>query len=202
LSLGREIAGAPGLVFGGLMTYPPGGRPEAAETWLARAAALFAGDGIEVPRITSGNTPDMWRTETSIATERRPGTYIYFDRTQVKVGAASLDDCALTVLATVVSRPTPTRAVLDSGSKSLSSDIAPGLDGYGLIAGTDLTLTFLNEEHGVIEAATPIDLTVGERVRIIPNHACVVSNLFDVVHLVSGDRVVATESVAARGRVD
>ena len=66
--------------------------------------------GIAVPVVTSGNTPDMWRTGPSVVTERRPGTYIYYDRMQVAAGAASWDDCALTVLATVVSRPTPTRA--------------------------------------------------------------------------------------------
>ena len=91
-----------------------------------------------MPRVTSGNTPDMWRTDQSVVTERRPGTYIYFDRMQVANGAASWDDCALTVLATVVSRPTPNRVVIDAGSKSLSSDLA-GADqpGYGLLMGTD-----------------------------------------------------------------
>jgi D-serine deaminase-like pyridoxal phosphate-dependent protein len=202
LDLARRIAAAPGLRFGGLMTYPPAGRPDAAEAWLHEAVDLLAGASMAVPRVTGGNTPDMWRTGPSVVTERRPGTYIYFDRMQVKAGAADWSECALTVLATVVSRPTPTRAVLDSGSKSLSSDIAPGLEGYGLVAGTDLTLKFLNEEHGVIEAADPVALAVGDRVRIVPNHACVVSNLFDVVHLVRGEEVVATETVAARGRVD
>ncbi len=202
LALAREIARAPGLLFGGLMTYPPARRLDEAEAWLAAAVELFREAGVAVPRITGGNTPDMWRTGDSVVTERRPGTYIYYDRLQVRAGAANLDDCALTVLTTVVSRPTPNRAVLDSGSKALSSDIAPGIEGYGLVAGTDLTLSFLNEEHGVIEAGSPVALAVGERVRVIPNHACVVSNLFDVVHIVSGDRVVATERVAARGRVD
>lgn len=203
LSLARAIAAAPGLVFGGLMTYPPAGKADDAEAWLREAVGLLRQSGLEVPRVTSGNTPDMWRPPgDSVVTERRPGTYIYFDRMQVEAGVATWDDCALTALATVVSRPTPTRAVLDSGSKTLSSDIRQGLDGYGLVAGTGLTLKFLNEEHGVIEAPAPIDLKVGERVRIVPNHACVVTNLFDVVHLVSGNEVVATETVAARGRVD
>jgi len=117
-------------------------------------------------------------------------------------GAAGWDDCALTVLATVVSRPTATRAVLDAGSKALSSDLL-GLTGYGLVMGTELTLKSLSEEHGVIEAEAGLDaLRIGERVRVIPNHACVVSNLFDNVHLVSGDDVIETVPVAARGRVD
>jgi len=202
LALARQIELAPGLRFGGLMTYPPGGKAEQSEAWLREASDLFAQAGIAVPRISSGNTPDMWRSGQSVVTERRPGTYIYYDRMQVAAGAAGFEDCALTVLATVVSRPTPTRAVLDTGSKSLSSDIG-SLDGYGLVAGTDLTLKFVNEEHGVIEAAEPFDsLRIGQQVRIVPNHACVVSNLFDRVHLIRGNNVVETVAVAARGRVD
>src|SRR5687767_1539751 len=203
LALGRQIALAPGLRFGGLMTYPPHGKMTEVDAWLRDALALFAEAGIAVPRVSSGNTPDIWKTTgQNVVTERRPGTYIYNDRMQVAAGSADWKDCAITVLATVVSRPTPTRAVLDSGSKSLSSDLV-GLSGYGLVAGTDLTLKFLNEEHGVIETDAPFDtLKIGDRVRVIPNHACVVSNLFDVVNLVRGDQVVETVPVAARGRVD
>ena len=204
LALARQIATAPGLRFGGLMTYPPSRKAAEAESWLREAVDLLAQAGIPVPRVTSGNTPDMWRTDQSVVTERRPGTYIYFDRTQVAVGAAGWDDCALTVLATVVSRPTANRVIIDAGSKTLSSDLAgPDQPGYGLLRGTPHVLERLNEEHGIIEMKEPSDSPrVGERVRIIPNHACVVSNLFDVVHLVSGDAVVETVPVAARGRVE
>lgn len=202
LALARQIGMAPGLRFGGLMTYPPAKKPDQAESWLREAIDLLTQAGIAVPKVTSGNTPDMWRTGQSVVTERRPGTYIYYDRMQVAAGAATFDDCALTVLATVVSRPTPTRVVLDAGSKSLSSDIG-NLEGYGLLRGTDITIKFLNEEHGVIEMATPSDTPrVGDRVRIVPNHVCVVSNLFDVVNLIEGETVVESVPVAARGRVD
>lgn len=202
LALARQISDAPGLTFGGLMTYPPAGKRDAAEAWLREAIDLLNQAGITVPKVTSGNTPDMWQTGQSVVTERRPGTYIYYDRMQVAAGAASVDDCALTVLATVVSRPTPTRIVLDSGSKSLSSDIGT-LSGYGQLMGTDITIKYLNEEHGVIELSAPSDTPrIGERVRVIPNHVCVVSNLFDVVNLVEGDTIVGTLPVAARGRVD
>ena len=204
LALARQIQMAPGLKFGGLMTYPPSRRLDEAEAWLREAVDLLTQAGIAVPRVTSGNTPDMWRTDQSVVTERRPGTYIYFDRMQVANGAASWDDCALTVLATVVSRPTANRVVIDAGSKSLSSDLA-GADqpGYGLLMGTEHVIERLNEEHGIIEMEAPSDTPrVGDRVRVIPNHACVVSNLFDVVHLVRGDTVVESVEVAARGRVD
>jgi D-serine deaminase-like pyridoxal phosphate-dependent protein len=204
LALARQIGMAPGLKFGGLMTYPPARRAEEAEAWLREAVDLLTLAGIAVPRVSSGNTPDMWRTEQSVVTERRPGTYIYYDRMQVAQGAAQWDNCAITVLATVVSRPTAYRVVIDAGSKSLSSDLA-GTDqpGYGLLAGTPHVLERLNEEHGIIEMQAPSDSPrVGDRVRVIPNHACVVSNLFDTVHLISGDTVVESVAVAARGRVD
>jgi D-serine deaminase-like pyridoxal phosphate-dependent protein len=203
LALARQIVMAPGLKFGGLMTYPPARRAAEAEAWLREAVDLLTQAGIPVPRVTSGNTPDMWRTDQSVVTERRPGTYIYFDRTQVAVGAADWDNCALTVLATVVSRPTPNRVIIDAGSKSLSSDLAgPDQPGYGLLRGTSLVLERLNEEHGIIEMTTASDTPrVGDRVHVIPNHVCVVTNLFDEVHLVSGDGVVETVPVAARGRV-
>jgi len=202
LALARQIGMAPGLSFGGLMTYPPAKKLDQAEAWLREAIDLLNQAGIAVPKVTSGNTPDIWRTGQSVVTERRPGTYIYYDRMQVAAGAADWDDCALTVLATVVSRPTPTRIVLDAGSKALSSDIG-NLTGYGQLMGTDITLKFLNEEHGVIELAAPSDSPrIGERVRIVPNHVCVVTNLFSEVNLVAGDSVVDTLPVAARGRVD
>lgn len=202
LALARQIEMAPGLVFGGLMTYPPAKKLDQAEAWLREAIDLLNQAGIAVPKVTSGNTPDMWRTGQSVVTERRPGTYIYYDRMQVAAGAAGWDDCALTVLATVVSRPTSTRIVLDAGSKALSSDIG-NLTGYGQLMGTDITLKYLNEEHGVIELAAPSDRPrIGERVRIVPNHVCVVTNLFSEVNLIDGDSVVDTLPVAARGRVD
>jgi D-serine deaminase-like pyridoxal phosphate-dependent protein len=202
LALARQIALAAGLRFGGLMTYPALHGRARSEEWLCEAVTLLQQAGMTLPVISSGNSPDMWETEQTIVTERRPGTYIYFDRFQVQQGAATWDDCALTVLATVVSRPTSTRVVLDAGSKALSSDLM-GQEGHGIVAGTDLILRSLSEEHGVIEMAQPSDAPrIGERLRIVPNHACVVSNLFDVVHLVASDGSIEIEPVAARGRVD
>ncbi|RYE43791.1 MAG: D-TA family PLP-dependent enzyme [Hyphomicrobiales bacterium] len=202
LALARQIALAPGLRFGGLMTYPPLHGVEKSNAWLSEAVALFAEAGIAVSRVSSGNSPDMWAQGAAPVTERRPGTYIYYDRFQVKERAASLDDCALTVLVTVVSRPTATRVVIDAGSKSLTSDLL-GMEGFGLVMGTDLTVKGLSEEHGVIELPVASDWPrIGERLRIIPNHACVISNLFDSVTLISGDEVREVVPVAARGRVD
>lgn len=202
LALARQIALAPGLRFGGLMTYPPLHGVEKSNAWLTEAVALFQQAGIAVPRVSSGNSPDMWAPASAPVTERRPGTYIYYDRFQVKERAAGLDDCALSVLVTVVSRPTATRVVIDAGSKSLTSDLL-GMEGFGLVMGTDLTVKGLSEEHGVIELPVASDWPrIGERLRIVPNHACVISNLFDTVTLISGDEVREVVPVAARGRVD
>lgn len=202
LALARQISQSPGLSFGGLMTYPPLHGVEKSNAWLSEAVALLEAAGIAVARVSSGNSPDMWAPPSAPVTERRPGTYIYADRYLVEHKVARLEDCAMTVLATVVSRPTATRFVIDAGSKSLSSDLL-GMTGHGLVMGTDHVVKALSEEHGVVEMAAPSDWPrVGDRVRIIPNHTCVVSNLFDRVTLVSGDEVRDEVAVAARGRVD
>src|SRR6185312_102142 len=168
LALARQIAMSPGLRFGGLMSYPPRGRFADADRWLADAKAMLETAGIDVPVITSGNSPDIWHTGDTVVTERRPGTYIYFDRSQVDFGVATYADCALTVLTTVVSRPTATRIVIDAGSKSLSSDLLNQTT-YGAVLGhEDITVTSLSEEHGVIELKEPADEPrVGDRIRII-----------------------------------
>jgi D-serine deaminase-like pyridoxal phosphate-dependent protein len=143
----------------------------------------------------------------------RPGNYVYFDRTQVGLGAAAWEDCALTVLARVVSRPAADRVILDSGSKTLTNDLARGftaMPGYGAVmkalhaAAPDerLVVERLSEEHANVRAAGgDPGLPTGTLVRIVPNHSCVVSNLVDAVWLVDGDRVVERLPVAARGRI-
>ena len=136
------------------------------------------------------------------ATEHRPGTYIYSDRMQVAFGLGGWDDCAMTVLATVVSRPTDTRAILDSGSKALAADLCP-LPGHGRItAYPEAVITALSEEHGHVDLSACADRpAVGEQVRVIPNHACVVTNLFDRVYLMRGDVVEAMANVTSRGKL-
>ncbi len=201
--LARAIAAAPGLRFGGLMTYPPRGRQDEVAAWLAEALALLQQDGIEAPVVTSGGSPDLYAAhDVAGVTEHRPGTYIYSDRMQVGWGLGTLEDCALTVLATVVSRPTPTRAVLDAGSKALAADTCE-LPGHGhLVEYPGAVLAKLSEEHGVVDLGpSKARPAIGEKVRVIPNHACVVTNLFDRVHLVSGGEVADVVPVTSRGRL-
>ncbi|HEU6441981.1 MAG TPA: D-TA family PLP-dependent enzyme [Microvirga sp.] len=203
LGLARRIAGSEGLRFAGLMTYPAKGMVAQANAWLERAKVLLTEAGLAPEIVSTGGTPDLWHSsENRAATEYRPGTYIYLDRFQVQEGVGSFEDCALTVLATVVSRPTDTRAILDTGSKSLTSDTL-GLSGFGrIVEYPDAAIVSLSEEHGIVDlthsGAKP---KVGEMIRIIPNHVCPVTNLFDEVTFVRGDDVVGTVPVPARGKV-
>ena len=164
--------------------------------------------------LSVGATPTVRHSlEEAGLTEVRPGNYAYFDRTQVALGAASWDDCALTVLARVVSRPAGDRVILDSGSKTLTKDLARGFSdapGYGAVLRDllssepepSLLIERLSEEHATVRAVNGDSaLETGTLVRIVPNHSCVVSNLVDHAWLVDGEHVVAQLPVAARGRI-
>ena len=108
----------------------------------------------------------------------------------------------MTVLATVISVAATDRAVLDCGSKTLSSDaLRPRPGGHGWIVGRRSRIEKLSEEHGVVRVEEGESFRVGEKVRVLPNHACVVSNLHDRIVLARGDRVEGEWAVAARGRV-
>ena len=202
LDLARRAEAVPGLRFDGLMTYPLG---PAAAGFVAEARAAFAAAGLEIRTVSGGGTPTAWSAhETPGVTELRVGTYVYHDRATVAAGAAGLDDCALHVISTVVSRPTPERAVIDAGSKTLSSDlVAPEAGrGYGLLLDyPDAVITKLNEEHGTVDlSGSARKPALGERLRILPNHVCVVSNLHDAVVGLRNGAVAGSFPVAARGR--
>ncbi|MBZ0288662.1 MAG: D-TA family PLP-dependent enzyme, partial [Anaerolineae bacterium] len=130
------------------------------------------------------------------------GTYVFNDWGSVCRGWASLDDCAMTVLATVVSRPSPDRVILDSGSKTLSSDTFNDI-GYGYIAEyPEARMYQLNEEHAYVDMSQCADRPIiGERVHIVPVHACVVTNLHNQLCGVRGEEVEVIWPVAARGMV-
>ena len=185
------------------MTYPPKGQIDVTRRWLADAVAAIRAMQLEVPVISTGGTPEMYRAhEIGLSTEHRPGTYIYSDRYMAAHGVGTLADCALRIVATVVSRPTADRAIIDAGSKSFSSD-PMGLEGYGaILEHPEAALAQLSEEHGHLDLSRCRDKPkVGDRLTIIPNHACAVSNLHDRVHGITGDRLERTFEVKARGRV-
>lgn len=199
LHFAQLIDATPGLLLRGLMTYPAKGGVKHVEAFMSRAKGLIEAAGLSCEVISSGGTPDIWRAhEASSVTEYRAGTYIYNDRSLVEGGYASFADCAFRVLATVVSTPTDNRAVIDAGSKTLSSDLI-GLTHYGMVIGRpDLKIVGLSEEHGVIEGRH--NYKTGDRIEILPNHVCVVSNLLNEVWISEGVGY-RSHLVAARGTV-
>ena len=202
VELARLASGLKGLRLDGLMTYPARGQVQVTDAWLGEAVSGLAATGLAPSVVSTGGSPDLFRAhEVKAATEHRPGTYIYHDRDQARA-SLGLDACAMKILCTVVSRPTDARAILDAGSKTLSSDVN-GLDGYGLVVEyPQLVLARFSEEHGHVDcSASNARPRIGERVTVIPNHACAVTNLHDVVYGVRGDRVERVFRVEARGRV-
>jgi D-serine deaminase-like pyridoxal phosphate-dependent protein len=202
LDLAMAIENLPGINFGGLMTYPPTGKWDSVNKALLEIKGLLEDKKIDVPVISVGGSPDMWNADKIlVATEYRIGTYIYNDKSLIERGTCDLKDCALTVLATVVSTPTPERAVVDAGSKVLTSDLS-GLVGYGVVVDfPHVTISNLSEEHGCLKSEVPTGLFVGQKVQIIPNHACVVSNMTDQVHFVKKGGTILSQKVVARGKV-
>ncbi|MFN4140795.1 MAG: D-TA family PLP-dependent enzyme, partial [Aestuariivirga sp.] len=159
--------------------------------------------GLDVPEVSTGGSPDMWKDEgLAHVSEYRAGTYIYFDRMQVAAGSAAPEDCALSVLATVVSVPTGERAMIDAGSKALTSDLL-GLEGYGEVRALSGARVYnMSEEHGFLDISRLNDKPkVGDLVRITPNHVCPVTNLYDKVVFVRGNEVLGAVKVDARGTV-
>ncbi|MEO1017848.1 MAG: D-TA family PLP-dependent enzyme [Pseudomonadota bacterium] len=202
VDLAEKLDRAAGLKFAGLFTYPPKMKPEAAQVFFEETLGRLNAKGLEAEIVSNGGTPDMWRAhEVNLATEHRVGTYIYNDLMQVAAGAASLEDCALTVLATVVSRAESERGVIDAGSKSLTSDLG-GQTGHGrMVEYPDAVIHGLSEEHGHVDFSRAGERPkIGERVRIIPNHVCPVSNLVDRVFCMRNDQVERSFAVAARGK--
>ena len=200
--LAKTIASSPGLRFGGLMTYPAVGGAQDAALFMTDAIAKLAAEDLDCPVVSTGGSPDMASAAPlGVFTEYRAGTYIYNDRSLVARGACDWNDCALGVLATVVSTPAPGRAVIDAGSKSLTSDLL-GLEGFGHVAGSiDTAIVSLSEEHGVLHHGPGDAYRIGQRVLVIPNHVCVVSNLFDQAWLKKAAGELVRVPVDARGTV-
>ncbi len=213
-TLARRMGDLRGVTLIGLMGY--GGhsykettaegiagvaRSEAAR--LVETAALLRADGVDAREISTGSTPTApYAAREPGVTEIRPGTYVFSDRDQVSFGWGSLDDCALSLLVTVVSRPTPTRAVIDGGTKTFSSDGSARATGWGAVRGhPEYAVSWLTEEHGILEVPRDASLPIGTRLEIIPNHACGVLNMHDQLVAARGERVEEIWPVAARGRV-
>ena len=200
--LAELINRSPGLIFGGLMTYPPSSRSQKINNFLTDAKELIEAKNIPVNTVSVGGSPDMWKVQDiPIATEYRIGTYIFNDRSLVEKEICSEDRVALTVLATVVSTPTKNRAIIDAGSKVLTTDLF-GMKGHGRIVNfPDLRIVQLTEEHGTIVSDQSTNLEIGQKIQIIPNHACVVTNMLDEVTVITEERNLGNMQVIGRGKV-
>ncbi len=203
IALAKQIAETPGLSFAGFMLYPTEtGWPEA-QRFYNDALNGVRQLGLNPIIVSTGGSPNLVNVgKLDGATEHRPGTYVYNDRMQVAAGVAAWDDCALHVYSTVVSRAAPERGILDAGSKTLTAD-SGGLDGYGLILEhPEAKIARFAEEHGFLDLSkTNSRPLVGDVVRIVPNHVCVVVNMADEVVMVRGEDIIGTLPVAARGKL-
>jgi D-serine deaminase-like pyridoxal phosphate-dependent protein len=213
--LARAVVDRPPLTLEGIAFYPGHVRepvdqqtPKLDElsTSLRGAVDAFEKAGVRPKIVSGGSTPTLWNThEIEGVTEFRPGTYVYNDRTTAAIGACGWDDCALTVLATVVSTAVPNQAVVDAGTKALGREPMRGADtaeGFGCVLGhPEVFVKGMSEEHGLLDLSkSSWKPAVGDRVRIIPNHVCIVVHLNDVIAGVRGDVVETSWPVAARGR--
>jgi D-serine deaminase-like pyridoxal phosphate-dependent protein len=203
IALARQIAASKGLHFAGFMLYPTETGWAEAQKFYDEALAGVREHGLDATMVSTGGSPNLVNLgKLRGATEHRPGTYIYNDRMQVAAGVATLDDCALTIYSTVVSRAAPERGILDAGSKTLTSDTG-GLDGHGLILEhPEAKIARFAEEHGFLDLTrSNTRPKVGDVVRIVPNHVCVVVNMMDEVVMVRGEEIVGALPVAARGKL-
>jgi D-serine deaminase-like pyridoxal phosphate-dependent protein len=203
VALARDIASRQGLSFAGFMLYPPEDAATDTQAFLDAAMAGVRELGLEPRIVSSGGTPNLVNLgKIEGVTEHRAGTYVFNDRMMLAAGMARLEDCALTVYATVVSRAGPGRGILDSGSKTLTSDTG-GLEGYGLILEhPEAQIARFAEEHGFLDLSRCNDHPkVGDIVRVIPNHVCVVVNMVDRLVAVRGGDIVGEFPVEARGRL-
>jgi D-serine deaminase-like pyridoxal phosphate-dependent protein len=216
VQLAQKVQQTDALDFSGVMFYPghirfPASDMASQSAGLAKLARdlekvldALAKAGLPPRVVSGGSTPLAWRMhEVPGVTEVRPGTYVYNDRTTAELGACDWEDCALTVLATVVSTAVPGQAVIDAGSKALAREPL-GREGGGwaaLLDRPEVTVTRMSEEHGILDLSdTAWRPQVGDRVRLVPNHVCVAVQQYDTIVGVRGDYVESTWPVAARGR--
>jgi D-serine deaminase-like pyridoxal phosphate-dependent protein len=214
VALARRVASLPPLVYRGIAFYPGHVREHVSgqdaslgrlRGDLERLVAALGDAGLPPPVVSGGSTPAAWRMhEVPAVTEVRPGTYVYNDRATAELGACGWDDCAFTVLATVVSTAVTGQAVVDAGSKALGREPLPAGDAFGfgvVLDHADVLVTRMSEEHGILDLRrTSWKPSVGDLVRIVPNHVCVVVHLNDVIHGVRSDVVESSWPVTARGR--
>lgn len=197
-----------GLRVVGVFTFPghsyaPGaGEGSAREeaSAIVEAAASLTGEGIEPLVRSGGSTPSRTSSDSSVLTELRPGVYVFNDAQQLELGTCSLDEVALSVCATVVSR-SGHDVIVDAGSKTLGADRAAWATGFGRLAAVpDARIVALSEHHATVRLPeVEVVPELGSALALVPNHVCSTVNLADELFVVQDGRVVDTWAVAARG---
>jgi D-serine deaminase-like pyridoxal phosphate-dependent protein len=214
ITLAKLVRRTPPLEYTGIAFYPghvrepvgeQGAKLDEIERSLRDAVAAMTRAGVRPAVVSGGSTPTVWRShELQDVTEIRPGTYVFNDRTTAEIGACAWDDCALTVLATVISTAVPGQAVIDAGTKALGREPIRGTDtgGFGaLVDRPEIIVKAMSEEHGMLDLSrTSWRPEVGDRVQVVPNHVCIVVHLNDVVYGARRGAVETSWPVAARGR--
>ena len=219
LELGQRLFESDVLVFDGILSHSGHAYDCRGKEALARvaeeerrvmveAAERLRAHGVKVPGVSIGSTPAMSAIEdlTGI-TEVRPGNYVFYDYSQVLIGSCGLEDCALTVLSSVVScQPGASHSVIDAGALSLSKDLGPAdMDpqSYGRIFSdyeakelSERRIVSLSQEHGIVDGP----LEVGTRLRILPNHSCLAMPNFSSYYVMRGDRLVDRGDIAVTAR--
>jgi D-serine deaminase-like pyridoxal phosphate-dependent protein len=215
LQLAQSIGKLPHLRFEGLAFYPghildleePGLRALAQLSELLRSILEdFRAAGIEVPIVSGGSTPTLFHShEIHGLNEIRPGTYVFHDVNTVRSGGCALQDCAASILATVVSVARPGQMIIDGGSKTFSSDRpvnSPAVTFGHVMEAPGARFHKMNEEHGFIDVArVGQEFGVGDRVHVIPNHICPAVNLHERMYALRGDTVEEIWDVDARGKL-
>lgn len=215
LRLAQHISQSPGLRLDGLMFFPghlastQTGQEEALrgiDARLSEVIDLWSRAGLEAPVVSGGSTPTAYNSHVmKHLTEIRPGTYVFNDMNSVHSGCATLDECAATILSTVVSTAVPGQIVLDAGSKTLTSDrCGPAPEsGHGHIVGyPQAKITKLSEEHAQVDVNGCSSIPkIGQRVAIIPNHICPCVNLQDAFWWHEKSESPRKITIEARGKV-
>lgn len=168
---------------------------------LTQAADALRSAGHDVRVVSAGSTPTALRSALGAITEERPGTFVFGDRQQVALGAHRADSVALAVVATVVSATVPGQVVLDAGAKVLTKDRPATVEGYGALPGyPQAAVARLYDHHALVDLRGGPGPRVGDRVAVVPNHACPVVNTVDQLHMITNGRLVDRWPVSARGR--
>ena len=200
-SLGLDVAGV--FTHGGHGYAPGSGAAAAADedSALHTAAQQLAAAGFDVREVSAGSTPTVAFAGSHV-TEERPGVYVFYDRQQLTLGSCQAGQVAVAVAATVVSTTVPGQAVIDAGSKALTSDSPSWITGHGSVPELGgAVVVSLSEHHGLIDLGGAPAPAVGTVVTVMPNHICTVVNLFDRYTLLRSGQLAGTWPVDARGHL-